>query len=143
MRKSFLLLLPVLVLMMACNNNTTTTTTETPAVKADSTQPAPSATGAQDTTATDGKVDGTSTMPAQVFEELSGRPVSGATVVASDNGRSVETATTNDKGMYAYTRLTAGKSYTYTVTKTGFASQNSTSNYDGTNSLPWFALKTK
>ncbi|MFN8299539.1 MAG: carboxypeptidase-like regulatory domain-containing protein [Chitinophagales bacterium] len=143
MRKSYLLILPLFALMMACNNSSSTT--ETSATPADSTAATTSAAPAPETAAPDStlKDDGTSAMPAQVFDELTAKPVSGATVVAADNGKSVETATTTDKGAYSYTKLTAGKTYSYTVTKTGYASQTATAVYDGTNSLPGFALKTK
>lgn len=142
MRKSYLLILPLFVWLMACNNNTSTT--ETPAATTDSTA-ATSATPAAEQAAPDStlKDDGTSAMPAQVFDELTGKPVAGATVAATDNGKAVETATTTEKGVYSYTKLTAGKTYTYTVTKTGYAGQSATAVYDGANSLPGFALKTK
>ncbi len=85
--------------------------------------------------------DGTGYLPAQVWEEITDKPLGGVTVEAQMDGKSIETATTDDKGNFAYEKLTNGKVYTLIATKKGYVTAKGDVKYDGTNSLPTFILK--
>lgn len=86
-------------------------------------------------------LSGTASIPAQVFDDITLRPIGGASVVASENSKNIETATTNSNGEYSYRTLVTGKTYTYTCTANGYVKQSQTKAYDGTSSLPAFGLK--
>lgn len=139
MKKILTLIIPVIILMVACNNKTasdaTATTTDTATViTAPATQP----------TDTDSiNTDGNPGNAAKVFEDVSLTVVSGAKVVAVENGTNVETAYTADDGYYAFTKLTAGHTYTYTVSKTGYTPMAKTVLYNGTTTLPLFNVVKK
>jgi|ERR1043165_7470741 hypothetical protein len=136
MKKLLLLILPVLFLAVACNNKTTGGETATTSDSTNVTPAASSSTAAKtDTTS------GTGAMPAQVWEEISGKPVTDATVTAKQGTQVVEEVKSDAKGNYTYTKLTKGTNYTFVVSKNGYSSQTQTAAYDGTNSLPGFALK--
>lgn len=139
MKKILTLIIPVLILMVACNNKTasdaTASTTDTAtAIAAPATQPIDT-----DSTNTDGNPGNA----AKVFEDVSLAVVSGAKVVAVENGTIVETAYTADDGYYAFTKLTAGHTYTYTVSKTGYTPMAKTAAYTGTTTLPLFNVVKK
>lgn len=139
MKKILTLLIPVLILMVACNNKTasdaTATTNDTAtAIAAPATQPIDT-----DSTNTDGNPGNA----AKVFEDVTLAVVSGAKVVAVENGTIVETAYTADDGYYAFTKLTSGHTYTYTVSKTGYTPMAKTAAYTGTTTLPLFNVVKK
>ena len=78
--------------------------------------------------------------PAQVWDELTTAPLSGATVVAKDGTLTIETVTTNSLGAYSFSTLVSGKQYNFRCTKTGYIASTKTASYTGTNSLPGFGL---
>ena len=134
MKKTFLLVLLASLIIAGCNNEPpttgegTTTTIDSPAVML------------EDSTV-DSTDNGTSSMPANVFEESNNKAIQGATVVAKENERTIETVTTNAQGGYSFSRCVNGHTYSYTASKAGFTSQTKTGIYEGTSSLPWFAMK--
>ncbi|MBK7148869.1 MAG: carboxypeptidase regulatory-like domain-containing protein [Bacteroidetes bacterium] len=136
MKKILTLIVPVLLLMYACNNNNPSPAAETQvdttaAVVIDSTE---------DTTQAV-VPSGATPLPAQVFDDLTTKPISGASVVATDaNGRSSCTATTDEKGQYNCAGLSAGKTYTFVASKQGYKSQTKTAVYENQNGLPWFGM---
>ncbi len=141
MKKLLFLVLPLAFALYSCNSNNQPNTDAAPADStAVQTDAAAAPSGPTDSMATSVKSDGTSTMPAQVFEESSGKPVDGAKVDALENSRSVASATTNIKGDYSYNNLIVGRTYTYRVTKEGYGTVEKSAVYDGTNSLPPFGL---
>lgn len=138
MKKTFLLVLFASLLIAGCNNEPpkteegTTTTIDTPNVqRGDSTE--------------DSTDNGTSSMPAQVFEESTAKNIQGATVVVKEGDRVVETVTTNANAApnsnYTLSRVASGHTYSYTASKSGFTSQTKTGVYENASSLPWFAMK--
>ena len=135
MKKLFLLLVPVVTLMVACNNKPAST--EPAATTADT------SVVASDSTRVDTTGSGTADMPAQVWEEKTGLTVAGATITAKDKSTVVESVTSDEKGMYAYAKLTEGKTYTFTATKTGYLDSTYTAPYKGSNTLPNFPLRKK
>ncbi len=137
MKKFVFLLLPMFVTLFSCNSpkpeSEAAASTDSTAVTG-----APEApTGQTDTATID---NGTSSLPAQVFEESTGKPIDGAKVDAVEGGRSVSSATTSIKGDYSYNNLVVGRTYTYKATKEGYATVEKSAVYDGTNSLPAFGL---
>src|SRR5579871_449510 len=102
--KGLLLLLPVIFLMVSCNNKQNSS--ENAASGADTTKAVKAAVKSDTTT-------GGSGMPAEVYAESTGLPISGATVVAQQNGQNVESATTDANGNYSYKGLTNGGTYTF------------------------------
>lgn len=137
MKKLFTLIAPVLFLMFACNNKPT----GEPAIVTQDTVVAADTTAAvADTIET---TVGDPTMTAMVFEDATANPVSGATVVAKEGTKTVETVNTDEKGNYVFGKLTTGKTYTLTASKTGFANSTATVLYENANSLPKIALKVK
>lgn len=141
MKKVIFSTLVLAATLFACNNSNQSAdqsaTSGTDSTKTESTAPVDSPAVAPTTE------DGSATMPAQVFEESTGKPVSGAKVDATLDGRSAESAVTDAKGMYTLKNLTTGSTYNYTVTKDGYSSQQKSAVYEGDNSLPGFALNTK
>ncbi|MFN8286721.1 MAG: carboxypeptidase regulatory-like domain-containing protein [Chitinophagales bacterium] len=137
MKKFVFLLLPMFVILFSCNSpkpeSETASTTDSTA--ANSAPQAP--TGQTDTVTNE---NGTSSLPAQVFEESTGKPIEAAKIDAVENGRTAASATTDLKGGYSYTNLQVGHTYTFKVNKTGFGSMEKSATYDGTNSLPAFGL---
>jgi hypothetical protein len=129
--KGLLLLLPVIFLMVSCNNKQNSS--ESSASGADTTKAGKAVTKSDTTT-------GGSGMPAQVYAESTGLPISGATVVAQQNGQNVESATTDVNGNYSYKGLTNGGTYTFVASKTGWLQQSQNAQYEGTNSLPAFPM---
>ena len=137
MKKFVFFLLPMFVILFSCNSpkpeSETTSTADSTVVNS-----APAApTGQTDTATLD---NGTSSLPAQVFEETTGKPIDAAKVDAVENGRSVASANTNVNGNYSYNNLIVGRTYTYRVTKDGYGTVEKSAVYDGTNSLPPFGL---
>ena len=128
MKKFILLIVVAISLMVACN----TKPTSTQVTGTDSTATKPST-----TTSTPGQA----AMPAQVFEELSGSPILGATVAIKEGSKAVETDTTDAKGIYYPKLLVPGHTYLYTVAKTGYTSQSKTAAYKDPSGLPYFGLK--
>ncbi len=124
MKKIILLVMPFLLFVASCD--------DTRIIKKD------------DTTAKkDNDGHGTGHLPAQIWEEVKETPINGVKVEAQLNGVTKDVATTNDQGMYSYTKLTAGTTYSYKASKTGYVTQQISALYDGTPSLPGFALKLK
>ena len=143
MKKTFLLLLSACLLLAACNNQSSTTATESTETVAPAEETAEQPAAADTLQAVDegAKEDGTAAMPAQVIEDLTAMPVSGATVVATEAEKSVETVMTDTKGNYKFTKLVSGHTYSFAVSKKGFVSQTKTAAYDGSSAtLPWFSL---
>lgn len=146
MKKTFFFfILAASVALVSCNNkpaeNTeATTTVDTAAV------PAESAATSNDSTVEEGQTgetgdNGTSSMPANVFENSSGKPLAGASVQAKAGNTVVETVTTDANGNYQFTQLQAGVNYTFRATKQGYAAQTKTASFSGSNSLPWFGMQ--
>jgi hypothetical protein len=136
MKKIVTFILPVVLFMYACNNGGESKTTtpidpivsqiDTPIVS----EPEP--------------VDGAPVMPAQVFDDVTLKPIQGAVIAITDsaNGRSAGSATTNESGLYSINTLTAGKKYKYVCSKanTTYVAQTKYAVYENANSLPGFNL---
>lgn len=135
MQKLFPLMAAALLLLFACNNN------NQPAADANTETATPATTPTDSPSVEDVKDDGATAMPAQVFDDESLRPVTGANVTAIESGRTIATGSTNANGFYSLSNLVSGRTYTYTCTKSGYIDASKTAVYEGDNSLPWFAMK--
>lgn len=135
MKKLLLLIIPAVFLTASCDNKKADEHSEAVIVDTTVVETVPAAPVAEN------KDNGAGMVPAQVWEELKG-PVSGANVTAVLNGKTIETATTDEKGMYTCKNLTKGTQYTFKITKGKQTAEAQTVTYDGTdNSLPNFQLK--
>lgn len=134
MQKLFPLMAAALLLLFGCNNNQ-------PAADANTETATPATTPTDSPSVEDVKDDGATAMPAQVFDDESLRPVTGANVTAIESGRTIATGSTNANGFYSLSNLVSGRTYTYTCAKTGYIEGSKTAVYEGDNSLPWFAMK--
>jgi hypothetical protein len=130
MKKLILLIVPVLILMVSCNNKSQSS--DGPSGGTDTITPPVATTTPADTTSPGG-----GSLPAQVFIDVVGTPITGAIVSANQNGKLIDKATSDSKGMYTYTLLVKGQTYTYISNASGYKPDTMTAPYDGTtNSLP-------
>jgi hypothetical protein len=135
MKKLILFIVPAIFLVASCDNKSKSDNSVATTSK-DST------TGGQSMTANvDSMTPGTPTAPAMVFDYKTLNPLSGATITASLGTQVIQTATSDAKGSYSFTKLVNGQTYTYAASKTGYITAQLSGPYEGTNSLPGFPLK--